>query len=128
MPVMSIGELSRRTGASVATIRYYEDAGLMPVPARSRAGRRIYTDGDIRRLETIRTLRALGFPVKDIARSLGSAADCSSSREVAELQLSQVEAQIARLRAVAESLATRIAACGSGCASRAIVGCPILQP
>jgi DNA-binding transcriptional MerR regulator len=58
---MMIGELSRRTGLSVKTIRYYSDEGLVTPSDRTEAGYRIYSDADLVRLDVIRTLRDAGW-------------------------------------------------------------------
>ena len=57
----TIGEVSRRTGCKVETIRYYERAGLMPAPPRSGGGYRLYDQAHLKRLNFIRRGRELGF-------------------------------------------------------------------
>ncbi|GAA0238150.1 hypothetical protein GCM10009539_24280 [Cryptosporangium japonicum] len=57
----SIGELARRTGLSVRTIRFYADAGVVPATTRSGAGYRQYDADAVARLELVRTLRDLGL-------------------------------------------------------------------
>ena len=47
MKALSIGEVARRTGVRTSAIRYYEDAGILPKPARS-SGHRRYDADDIR--------------------------------------------------------------------------------
>ena len=59
-PLM-IGDLGRRTGTKVNTIRFYEEVGLLPKPARTASGRRTYGEDDLRRLAFIRHARSLGF-------------------------------------------------------------------
>jgi DNA-binding transcriptional MerR regulator len=81
-----IGELSRRTGVPVRTIRFYSDSGLLPPAGRSEAGYRRYDEGAQGRLALIRTLRALG------------------------VQLATVRSVLARERTVAEVAATHAAA------------------
>ena len=51
---LSIGDLGRRTGATVQTIRYYEKLGLMPPPFRTQATQRVYDETDIQRMTFIR--------------------------------------------------------------------------
>jgi DNA-binding transcriptional MerR regulator len=127
MCAMPIGDLARRTDTSVATIRYYEGLGLMPVAARSPAGRRLYGDEDIRRLEFIRARRAFGFALKDIARALMPASDCVPNLALARDQLLRIERQIGRLHAVAATLRDEIAACECDCIENGPqVGCLIV--
>lgn len=126
MCAMPIGELSLRTDTSVATIRYYEDLGLMPVPARSPAGRRLYGAEDVARLDFIRSRRALGYALKDIANALQPVEDCAPNLDQARDQLARVTRQIDRLKAVAATLERQITACETGCASAPVAGCLIL--
>ncbi|WP_017591802.1 MerR family transcriptional regulator [Nocardiopsis potens] len=62
----TIGELARRTGLSVKTIRFYADEGIVPPTARSAAGYRLYDAEAAARLDLVRTLRELGFGLPDI--------------------------------------------------------------
>lgn len=69
-----IGELSRRTGVKVTTIRFYEGVGLMPEPPRSEGNRRIYGEAHEQRLAFLRHARDLGFETADL-RTLLDLAD-----------------------------------------------------
>jgi DNA-binding transcriptional MerR regulator len=126
MCALQIGDLSRRTDTPVATIRYYESLGLMPEPARSAAGRRLYGIEDVVRLDFIRSRRALGYALKDIAQALRPAPDCTPNLELARKQLGQVQRQISRLQAVAADLQRQITACEGGCTTGPQTGCLIL--
>ncbi|GIX49725.1 MAG: hypothetical protein KatS3mg131_3936 [Candidatus Tectimicrobiota bacterium] len=57
---LTIGALARATGVASKAIRYYEQVGVLPAPARSAAGYRQYTRHDVHRLLFIRRARALG--------------------------------------------------------------------
>ena len=50
MKEYSIGQMSRRTGVKVTTIRYYEGRGLIPSPARTEGGQRRYDEAALDRL------------------------------------------------------------------------------
>ena len=63
---LTIGRAARAAGCKVQTIRYYEQIGLLPAPARSEGNQRLYETEDIRRLLFIRRARALGFPLPAI--------------------------------------------------------------
>lgn len=91
----TIGELSRRTGLPVKTIRFYSDEGLLPPTERTDAGYRLYDAAAMARLELVRTLRELGLGLADVSAAL------SQSTTVGELAVRHVEAldeQIRRLR------------------------------
>jgi DNA-binding transcriptional MerR regulator len=61
---LTIGQLAQATSVAPRTIRYYEQVGVLPVPARSRAGYRQYDDRAVQRLLFIRRARALGLPLR----------------------------------------------------------------
>jgi MerR family mercuric resistance operon transcriptional regulator len=61
MDGLSIGKLSQRSGVNIETIRYYERIGVMPAPARSAGGYRLYAHEHLKRLSFIRRGRELGF-------------------------------------------------------------------
>ena len=60
-PLLSIGELARRAGLPVRTIRFWSDTGVLPPAARSASGRRLYDAACVARLELVVTLRDLGL-------------------------------------------------------------------
>ncbi|MEU6493155.1 MerR family transcriptional regulator [Streptomyces sp. NPDC046994] len=64
----SIGELARRTGLTVKTIRFYSDRGIVPPTDRSPAGYRRYNVDAVARLDLVRTLRDLGLDLPTIRR------------------------------------------------------------
>ena len=64
--MLSIGQLSRRTGVKVPTIRYYEQVGLMPSAGRTEGNQRRYDQDGLERLGFIRHARDLGFSLEDI--------------------------------------------------------------
>lgn len=63
---LTIGELSRRTGCSVETIRYYERIELLPPPPRTAAGYRLYGGAHEERLRFVRRARELGFSLGEV--------------------------------------------------------------
>jgi DNA-binding transcriptional MerR regulator len=65
-----VGELARRTGLSVRTLRYYDGIGLLSPSRYSEGGHRLYTAEDIVRLQRIKSLRALGFTLREIREFL----------------------------------------------------------
>ncbi|WP_345664995.1 MerR family transcriptional regulator [Streptomyces venetus] len=69
-PLWSIGELAERAGATVKTVRFYSDHGLLPEAARSSGGHRRYGPQALTRLQLIRSLRTLDLPLPEIRRIL----------------------------------------------------------
>ncbi len=94
-PVLSIGELARRAGLPVRTIRFWSDIGLVPPTARTESGRRLYDAECVARLALVATLRELGLGLADVRRVLDGRA---SVAEVAAVHLDALDAQIRALR------------------------------
>lgn len=93
--VFGIGELSRRTGLTTRTIRFYSDEGLLPPTDRTHAGYRRYDSAALARLELLKTLRELGIGLTDAGEAL---ADRSSVAELARRHVELLDEQIALLR------------------------------
>ena len=70
-PLLTIGELSRRTGMSVSAIRYYEARGLMQA-IRSAGNQRRFPRADIRRLSFALIAQQLGLTLAEIAAVLAT--------------------------------------------------------
>ncbi|SBT37797.1 MerR family transcriptional regulator [Micromonospora auratinigra] len=64
----SIGELARRTGLTVKTIRFYADQGVVPPDCRTTTGQRRWEVGAVARLDLVRTLRELGLDLATVRR------------------------------------------------------------
>lgn len=113
-----IGEVSRRTGVKVPTIRYYEGAGLMPRPARTEGHQRRYGAAEVARLDFIRHARELGFEVGAIRELLAMNAEpdrsCAEVDEIARRHLAEVERRIGQLQALRGELHRMLDACGHG--------------
>ncbi|RSM58425.1 MerR family transcriptional regulator [Actinoplanes sp. ATCC 53533] len=92
MELLSIGELARRTGLTVKTVRFYADRGIVPPADRSPAGYRRYHPDAVARLELVRTLRELGLDLDTIRR----VADREST--LAEVAAAHTEALDVRIR------------------------------
>jgi MerR family redox-sensitive transcriptional activator SoxR len=65
MTLLSIGEVARRTGIRTSALRYYEEAGILPTPARV-SGRRRYDPDVIRRVDVLRFAQQAGFTLQEI--------------------------------------------------------------
>lgn len=101
----TIGEVSRETGVAATTLRYYEQIGLVPEPARL-GGQRRYDDSILSRLEVIALCKAAGFSLDEIQLLFADdAPGRPASRALAEAKLAEIDAQmesLARARAVIE--------------------------
>jgi len=122
---VAIGALSKHTGTNIETIRYYERAGLLPAPARSSGGYRLYGTAHLKRLTFIRRARALGFPLAEV-RKLLTLADrrrrsCAEVRVVAAAHLEDVKGKIADLRQMERVLKETVARCVAGSGSHCLM-------
>ncbi len=70
--MMTVNEVSKRTGVSIRTLQYYDNIGLLKATAYTEASYRLYDDAALERLQQILLFRELEFPLKDIQRILSS--------------------------------------------------------
>jgi DNA-binding transcriptional MerR regulator len=113
-----IGELSKRTGVKVPTIRFYEQIGLLAEPPRTESNQRRYGKAEAGRLNFIRHSRELGFEVEDIRALLAMTsepqASCHQADSIARSHLAEIERRIASLQALKGELTRMIDECGHG--------------
>ena len=124
---VSIGELSRQTGVKVPTIRYYEQVGLLSVPARTEGKQRRYGATDIMRLNFIRHGRELGFEVDDIRELLALSAQperpCDDADKITARHLAAVDQRISQLTALRGELTRMLDNCNGG----RVADCRVLE-
>jgi DNA-binding transcriptional MerR regulator len=126
MEGLGIGQLAKRGGVGIDTVRYYERSGLLAPRTRLASGYRRYSDLELARLRFIRRAQALGFTLREIKELLALSAqrDVARVKRSAQAKLVDVETRIAALERVRAGLARLIAACpGHGRAAE----CPILK-
>ena len=123
---MQIGEMSRRTGCNIETIRYYERIGVMPSPARSGGGHRLYAPEHLKRLTFIRRSRELGFTLKQVRGLLalvdGGAFTCDEVKEITTGHMGEVPRKIADLRRLERVLGDMASRCDRG----EVPDCPVI--
>jgi DNA-binding transcriptional MerR regulator len=122
---MRIGELAKRAGVSVQTLRFYERRRLLRKPRRGANGYRHYTDQDLEIVVTIRKAKRFGFTLREIRRMLalfhvpdektgrtpyarGSHACLREVASMAEEKLLEIDRQIASLREARDELAATL--------------------
>jgi DNA-binding transcriptional MerR regulator len=106
----SIGELARRTGLTVKTVRFYSDRGIVAPTDRSPAGYRLYGVDAVARLDLVRTLRELGLDLstirKVVDRELSLPEVAAAHAEALAVQIRVLRLRCAVMTAVAERGAT----------------------
>ena len=124
---LMIGELSRRTGVNIETIRYYERVGVMPNPSRSSGGHRLYDDEHLKRLAFVKRSRELGFGLDDVRELLGlvdgGSFTCAEVHTIATAHLDDVKRKITDLRRMERVLKSMAAECSRG----DVPECPIID-
>lgn len=124
---LSIGKLAALSGVNLETIRYYERIGLMPEPARTEGGHRLYERAHRQRLAFVRRGRELGFGIDDIRTLLDLAEpghrSCEDVQAIATAHLANVRAKIADLSRLAGILGDMV----SRCEGEAAPHCPVLD-
>ena len=124
---LPIGEMSRRTGVNIETIRYYERIGVMPKPLRTEGGHRAYDADQLKRLAFIKRCRELGFSLGEIRALLDivetGTNTCAEVHQMTMEHLANVRKKIRDLRGMEHALKEMAAECGRG----DIPECPIVD-
>lgn len=125
--MLSIGELSRKTGVKIPTIRYYEQTGLVTPPERTAGNQRRYSNTELDRLTFLKHARELGLSIDDIRELLDLSTHpeqpCTNANRIAENHLAHIRDKIAKLQQLEAEL-HRIA---TGCHSERIEDCYVIQ-
>lgn len=124
--MLSIGQLSKRAGVKIPTIRYYEQMGLLSAPERSDGNQRRYTTDGLKRLSFIRHSRELGFSIEDIRELLELSQHpekpCNNAHMIATQHLEEVRERMRKLRRLEKEL-KRIAACNAN----SVAECAVIE-
>lgn len=128
MKRLTIGELAKRGGVNLETIRYYERVGLLTKPPRTSAGYRVFPDDAPRRLRFVKRAQELGFSLREIKELLALRIEPGKTRadvrKRAEAKIDDIDQKLRTLRKMKSSLVKLTAAChGNGSLS----DCPILD-
>ena len=113
---MKIGELATASSTAVDTIRYYEREGLLPAPARTQGGFRVYEPVHLERLQFIRFCRGLDMSLDEVRVLLRvkdePAGDCGDVNALLDAHIGHVSRRIKELRALEKQLRDLRQRCG----------------
>lgn len=128
MGPLSIGQLARRAGVGIETVRFYERRGLLEEPARKESGYRQYDEDVVARLRFIKRAKELGFSLKEIKELLALRVDptttCAEVKSKAEAKIADIEQKIEVLQRMKKALLKVT----KECSGRGPTGeCPILE-
>ncbi|MDE2580207.1 MAG: helix-turn-helix domain-containing protein [Rhodospirillales bacterium] len=129
--MIPIGALAARTRCNIETIRFYEKIGVLPKPARTEGGHRVYGRAHVERLTFIRRARELGFTLDEVRALLQLAAasevPCAAVKDLAAAHLAAVRTKIADLRAMQKALTGLIGQCDVRGDTADQPGCPLVE-
>ena len=112
---MNIGDVAAATGLPAKTIRYYESVGLIDAPARSDGNYRLYDKRQLQTLRFIQHARQLGFSIKEVGALVALWRDqrraSADVRRLALEHLDQIDARIAELRRMRQTLQSLVERC-----------------
>ncbi|WJW76380.1 MerR family transcriptional regulator [Thiohalobacter sp. IOR34] len=121
---LTIGQLARRAGVHVETIRYYQRRGLLHQPPRPAGGYRRYSAASVARIQFIRRAQQLGFSLREIGELLQlGEGHCAGVRERAAAKRAQIQDQIRDLQRLQATLERLI----DSCHETPGTPCPIVQ-
>lgn len=127
MGPLTIGQVAKRAGIGLETVRFYERQGLIEEPGRKESGYRQYAEEVVARLRFIRRAKELGFSLKEIRELLALRHDpsttCAEVRNRAKAKIANIEEKIQTLQRMKKALMELTMTCrGRGPAGE----CPIL--
>lgn len=112
---MRTSELAGRAGVNAETLRYYERRGLLREPPRTTSGYRDYPSAAVELLRFIKRAQELGFTLDEVEELLhldaGGPESCDAARVLAEARRADLEARIADLQRMSNSLGELVATC-----------------
>ena len=125
--MLTIGQLSQKTGVKVPTIRYYEQQGLIEKPHRTSGNQRRYEPETHKRLTFIKHARDLGIRPQAIRQLIDLSTDpdkpCHEADDIARQHLAEVRDKISCLQRLEKEL-TRIA---TQCKGKRVGECYVIQ-
>ncbi|MCH8348172.1 MAG: MerR family transcriptional regulator [Proteobacteria bacterium] len=125
--MIKIGEMSKRTGIPVTTIRYYEKVGLLPAPGRLESGYRLYNRAHLERINFLKNTRKLGFSQQRIKALVSLLENPNRTSEKVKIsvqsQLEEIREKRLLIQNIENQLKQIIAKCDGGEKSE----CPILE-
>ncbi|MFJ8958063.1 MerR family transcriptional regulator [Lentzea sp. NPDC102401] len=110
MNPLRTGEVASAAGVNRETLRYYERVGLLARPERSLGGHRLYPRETVTVIRVIKAAQRLGFALDEVADLLAGGSRRPGLRDRAEVKLGEVEARIADLEVVRDTLRAAISA------------------
>ena len=128
-PWLRIGEVARRAGVSVGTIRYYEKRKLLPLSPRSEGGYRLFAVETIERVRFIRQAQEMGLTLDEIRTLLtgGGVGACGQMRDLLQAKLQEIRERMKGFRVFERTLSRHLEACENELARHGSAAkCPVI--
>jgi DNA-binding transcriptional MerR regulator len=118
MSGIHIGQLAKKTGLSIDTIRFYEKQGLLSPEARSKSATRHYDQDSLARAKFVVRAKKLGFTLKETRELLDlkveSKKTCTQVHKQASKKMGEIDKKLAELKRIREALEHLVASCHGG--------------
>ena len=126
-----IGAIARATSLTPDAVRYYERVGLVPKPARTEGGFRVYPPDTVARLRFIKQAQKLGLELKEIRDLLAPAngrrrEQCGRVRSVLAKHLADIDARMRELEAFRQTLEAALDQCDHALRMKETIPCPVV--
>ena len=126
---LQIGEIAKRSGVSVDTVRFYEKRKLIPSVSRSQSGYRLFRSETVEQILFIKQAQELGFSLDEIKELLtpGGSEECSRVRDLLISKLAQLDNQLRKIKKFRGLLADHLTHCESELRVKGTdASCPVL--
>ena len=110
---LQIGEVAKRAGASIDTLRYYEKVKLLPRAERSTGGFRLFAAEHVDRVRFIKQAQDLGFSLDEIRDLLatGGTEECQKVRDLLKRKIAEMDERLKSMKDFRRVLARHLSAC-----------------
>ena len=109
---LKIGDVAKRTGIGIETLRFYERSGLLSRPARTEGGYRLYDAEALDTLDFIKRAQTLGFSLDEIKRIIAESragqSPCAEVREIVRQRLTELDERMAQMQRYRNELAATL--------------------
>ena len=109
---LKIGEVSKRTGVGIETLRFYERQGLLGNPQRTSSGYRMYGEEVVERIDFIKRAQVLGFSLAEIARVISEKqagqSPCADVRDIVRRRLDELDRRLKEMQRYRKELAATL--------------------
>jgi DNA-binding transcriptional MerR regulator len=111
---LRIGEVARRAGVTIDTVRFYERRQLLTRAPRTQGGFRLFALETVERIRFIRQAQEMGFSldeIRDLISNGGGRAECQRVHDLLKAKLSELDERMMRMKSFRRTLTSHLAAC-----------------